>query len=155
MVARKTSPFPTARMRRSKSRRRTKSAWAPLNNGSRKTEQNASSIIYNRIRRRHFGLSGSPSQSFETDDGLKLSSKIRGSFASEYVVDLVNCMGTGSLQGNVISSAWSRCALIRSCSSRSEYVRDTWVREACVFEMANGTVILTVLPRVTRARRNG
>ena len=96
-----------------------------LNNGSRKTEQNASSIIYDRIRPQQFGLSGSPSQSFETDDGLKLSSKIRGSFASEYVVDLVNCMATGSLQGNVISSAWSRCALIRSCSSRSAYVRDT------------------------------
>ena len=73
-----------------------------LNNGSRKTEQNASPIISDRIRRKQFGLSGSPSQSFETDDGLKLSSKIRGSFASEYVVDLVNCMATGSLQGNVI-----------------------------------------------------
>src|SRR6516164_5092536 len=51
-------------------------------------------------------------------------------------------MATGSLQGNVNSSAWSRWALIRSYSSRSAAVR-----EAFVFEMRfiGSTVILTVL----------
>ena len=35
-------------------------------------------------------LSGSPFQSFETDDGLTLSSGISGRFASQYVIDPIN-----------------------------------------------------------------
>ena len=38
-------------------------------------------------------LSGSPSQSFETDDGLTLSSGISGRFVSEYTIGPVNCDG--------------------------------------------------------------
>ena len=38
-------------------------------------------------------LSGLSSQSFETDDGLTLSSGISGRFESQYVIDPVNCDG--------------------------------------------------------------
>ena len=38
-------------------------------------------------------LSGSPYQSFESGDGLTLSSGISGRFASQYVIGPVNCDG--------------------------------------------------------------
>ena len=38
-------------------------------------------------------LSGSPSQSFESDDGLTPSSGISSRFASQNVIDPVNCDG--------------------------------------------------------------